>query len=100
MRKVFSVGEDRYNNFKLNSFGLGKLDVMAKIPHNTLSLPTVQLKPKDCATFVTKMSAVEMILLRSACVFRVTKARELFQHEVTGIKLNSTMIIRCFLFIM
>ena len=93
--KVFSVGEDQYNNFELNRSVLGKLDVMDKVPHNTLSLPAVQLKPKDCATFVTKLSAADMIRLRSVCVFRVTKAKELFLHEFTGIKLNSTMI--CFL---
>lgn len=84
MSKAFSVGIDQYNNFKMDRFVKCKVDVMDKIPNNSLLLPAVQMKPKDCLTIVTKMSAGDMVRLRSACIFRAVHSKDLFRYEFTG----------------
>ena len=93
MEKVFTVGEKQYEEFKMSRFTKGQLDVMNKIPNNSLLLPAVPQRTKD-GVKVMKLTNVDMIKLRSASYLREMKCKQMFKYDFTG--LCKTCIFYCF----
>ena len=82
--RVFSLGQEQYDDFKQTRFVLGSADVIkTSISRNSLKLPSSATKVQVESPQI-KLTPSTIIKLRNACINRESPAQDIFKSEFTG----------------